>query len=137
MFRPLTFFAAAWLATSAPAGAADAALVPGVWAFGAAPEACAKAPVSVYFADGSTVVFESATGALHAVGTWRIADDQLHLTHNDAPFAQDGASKPATVSTIAELSATRFVTRTPEGKTRERVRCTGLTLPFGAKAAAH
>jgi hypothetical protein len=91
----------------------------------------------MFFSDGSVAVFESATGGLHAVGVWRIDGDRLIMTHNDAPFDQAGAAKPASILHIKELSDGRFVTANAEGKQRVRVRCAGLVLPHGATESAH
>jgi len=125
-------------ALSASSGVAfDAARAPGAWASAETPEACATAPISMFFSDGSVAVFESATGSLHAIGVWRIEGDQLVMTHNDAPFEQGGVARPASMLQIVELSTNRFVTANPEGKQRVRVRCTGLVLPHGAAGRAH
>jgi hypothetical protein len=110
-------------ALAASSGVAfDAAKAPGAGASAETPEACATAPISMFFSDGSVAVFESATGSLHAIGVWRI---------------EGGAARPASMFQIVELSANRFVTANAEGKQRVRVRCTGLVLPHGAAGRAH
>ncbi len=117
--------------------ALDPAKPPGAWASAETPEACATAPISMFFSDGSVAVFESATGGLHSIGVWRIEGENLVMTHNDAPFDQAGAAKPASTLRILELSADRFVTANAEGKQRVRVRCRGLELPHGAVGRTH
>lgn len=125
------------IATASAAVTFDPARAAGAWASAETAETCATAPISLFFSDGSVVVFESAVGSLHAIGIWRIEGETLVMTHNDAPFANDGAAKPPVPLKIEELSETRFVTSNAEGKRRVRVRCAGLVLPQGATERPH
>lgn len=125
------------LLAAASAASIDPVTASGAWASAETPEACATAPISMFFSDGSVAVFESAAGSLHAIGVWRIDGQKLVMTHNDAPFDQEGAAKPPSTLDIVELTQTRFVTKNAEGKQRVRVRCAGLVLPHGAAERPH
>lgn len=125
------------LAAAAAAPSLDPAKVAGAWASAETTEACSTAPISLFFSDGSVAVFESAKGALHAIGVWRIDGQRFVMTHNDAPFDQAGAAKPPSTLSIIELTDTRFVTKNAEGKQRVRVRCSSLVLPYGAIDRPH
>jgi hypothetical protein len=120
---------------AAPEAQFDARLIPGAWSSAEAASACGTAPISYFFDDGTTVVFMSAQGALHAVGRWSLKGAEMTLTHNDAPFPDDGKAGAEAKLEVIELTADRFVTRSAAtGKDRVRVRCKGLILPPGAEA---
>jgi hypothetical protein len=112
----------------------DAARVPGAWASGDGASACQTAAISYFMSDGTYVVFEKFDGPLHAVGRWRLDGDRLIMTHNDAPFPEDGAAGAEAALTVKRLDVEQFVTTNAAGRERIRTRCRGLTLPPGAKA---
>lgn len=104
-------------------------LIPGAWAAGETTEACKTAAITVFFTDGSLIIFDSPKGPLHAVATWRAADGGVYMSYNRAPFAGNAASRPASKLKIRELTATRFVTENPDGAVRTRVRCENAAVP--------
>lgn len=109
----------------------------GAWASAQDEQGCLTAPISLFMSDGSVIVFETAKGPLHSIGVWRVEGDTLFMTHNDVPLGGDGKSGPEAASTILQVTADRFVTRSASGRERSRVRCGGLSLPVGAERAKH
>lgn len=110
----------------------DAARVSGAWASGDGAGACQTAAISYFMSDGTYVVFERFDGPLHAIGRWRLEGDRFVMTHNDAPFPNDGAASAETTLTVTRLDGERFFTTNAAGRERARTRCSGLTLPPGA-----
>ena len=111
----------------------DAARVPGAWASGDGAGACQTAAISYFMSDGAYVVFERYDGPLHAVGRWRLEGDRFIMTHNDAPFPEDGAAGAEATLTVTRLDADRFVSTNAAGRGRVRTRCRGLILQPGAQ----
>lgn len=109
----------------------------GAWASAQDEQGCLTAPISLFMSDGSVIVFETAKGPLHSIGVWRVEGDTLFMTHTDVPLGGDGKSGPEAASTILQVTADRFVTRSASGRERSRVRCAGLSLPIGAERAKH
>jgi len=112
----------------------DAERVPGAWASGEEDNACETAAISYFMSDGTYVVFERFDGPLHAVGRWRLEGDRFIMTHNDAPFPEDGAASAEATLTVTRVDADRFVSTNAAGRERVRTRCRGLILPPGAQA---
>jgi len=133
-------FAAAFAVSflcAGPALAFEAKDVAGAWASGSGPDACAKAPISLFMSDGSLAIFESAAGGLHAIGVWKLDGATLHMTHNETPLAMDGKASEPVDLTLVELTAEKFVSKNAKGQERARTRCKDLTLPAGAVRQAH
>lgn len=105
-------------------------LIPGAWAAGDSADACETAAITVFFTDGSLVIFDSPSGPVHAVATWRFENGDLFMSYNRAPFPAGGVSNPARKILIRELSAERFVTENADGLVRRRVRCSDLVVPI-------
>lgn len=135
-----TLFAMAALAAFMPGAALaqsasfDSARVPGAWASGDSDGACQTAAISYFMSDGTYVVFERFDGPLHAVGRWRLEGERFIMTHNDAPFAEDGVASAEATLTVTRLDSDRFVSTNTAGRERVRTRCHGLILPPGAQA---